>query len=334
MIGATLDRNGLRPAQYVVTDDGLVVLASELGVLDVDRRSDVVEKGRLQPGKMFLVDTEQGASSTTRRSSTRSRRASRTARGCDENKIELDDLPDARRADAARPTSAARALSRRSATPQEDLQHASLAPMAATGEEPIGSMGTDIAARGAVASAPQLLFRYFKQLFAQVTNPPIDPIREELVMSLVDAASGGEGNLLEETPEQCHLLQLPQPILTNDELAKLRAGRRSRDFRAGTLPMLFAGRATARTALAARARRALCARRRAAIDDGAQHPHPQRPRRRRERARRSRPARVAAVHHHLDPRGHAHAAPASSSRPARRARCTTSRCSSASAPAR
>jgi len=279
MIGATLDRNGLRPAKYVVTKSGLVVMASEFGVLAIDP-ADVVDKGRLQPGKMFLVDTV--ARRIVSDDEIKKEVASRQPYGewVRQNKIELSTLPDVPALYSVDRTERAR-LWRTFGYTREDLR-VLLGPMAANGEEPVGSMGTDIPL-AVLSSRPLALFRYFKQQFAQVTNPPIDPIREDLVMSLVSCV-GGEGNLLEETPRQCRLLELPHPILTNGDLAKLlrkdagidvddppKAGvaRRSRidDFDVGLVEATFAAggdpEAALRTAIAE-----LQARAERAVDDG------------------------------------------------------------------
>jgi len=218
LIGATLDRNGLRPAKYVVTKSGMVVLASEFGVLDLDAE-DVVEKGRLQPGKMFLVDTRVGKIVTDEE--IKHEVSTQRAYGAwvEANKIELSHFPDVETLFSMdqEARNRHRVLFGYS---REDLR-VILAPMAQNGEEPVGSMGIDTPL-AVLSDKPQPLFRYFKQGFAQVTNPPIDPIREDLVMSLVTCV-GGEGNLLDETPAQCRLLELPHPILSNSEIAKLRA---------------------------------------------------------------------------------------------------------------
>ncbi len=232
-VGAILDRNGLRPGKYVITRDGLVVLASEFGVLDLDP-ARVVEKGRLQPGKIFLVDTSQGRVIPDEevKHEVATRRPYRA--WLDENKIDLGQLPPAKSPYELKPRELLR-LQQVSGYTEEDVKRI-LTPMALSGEEPVGSMGVDIPL-AVLSEKPQSLFRYFKQLFAQVTNPPVDPIREEIVMSMVSCV-GGEGNLLDETPEQCQMVQLPQPVLTNDDLAKLRRNLRG-DFRACTLAAHF-----------------------------------------------------------------------------------------------
>jgi glutamate synthase (NADPH) large chain len=233
MIGATLDRNGLRPGRYVVTHDDLVVMASEAGVLTIDP-SEVKEKGRLQPGKMFLVDTVEGRIIPDKE--IKKRLVSRQPYGewLKENQITMEHLPEPSRVHSGNRDTI---LSRQRAFgyTDEDLRMI-LEPMAAKGEEPTGSMGTDTPL-ACLSDRPQPLFNYFKQLFAQVTNPPIDPIREEMVMSLISYI-GTERNILEETPENCHTLKLPHPILTNRDLEKLRRVSRG-DMLAITLPALF-----------------------------------------------------------------------------------------------
>ena len=232
-IGATLDRNGLRPARYLVTRDDLVIMASETGVLPV-KPEDVKLKGRLQPGKMLLVDTVEG-----RIVSDKELKRSLYGRNpyqlwIKENQITLDQLAEPPReygADDATLLSRQRAFG----YTDEDLRMI-LGPMAEKGEEPVGSMGTDTPL-ACLSDKPQPLFNYFKQLFAQVTNPPIDPIREEMVMSLTSYI-GTERNILAETPQHCHTLKLPHPLLSNRDLEKLRRVSQG-DFLATTLPMLF-----------------------------------------------------------------------------------------------
>jgi glutamate synthase (NADPH/NADH) large chain len=233
VVGATLDRNGLRPGRYVVTHDDLVVMASETGVLDIAPER-IKTKGRLQPGKMFLVDTVEGRIVSDKE--IKQRLAGRQPYGewLKENQITLDQLPEPSRVHASDHDTI---LCRQRAFgyTDEDLRMI-LEPMASAGEEPVGSMGTDTPL-ACLSDRPQPLFNYFKQLFAQVTNPPIDPIREEMVMSLVSYI-GTERNILEETPENCHTLKLPHPILTNRDLEKLRRVSRG-DLLAITLPALF-----------------------------------------------------------------------------------------------
>ncbi|MGH7329885.1 MAG: glutamate synthase central domain-containing protein, partial [Polyangiaceae bacterium] len=233
LVGCTLDRNGLRPGRYVITKSGLVVLASEVGVVDVDA-DDVLQKGRLAPGKMFLVDTERGIVVSDDDIKKEIASQQPYATWVAENKFDLRDLPDVpaiHSVDARDRDRLARAVG----VTRETLK-VILAPMAEKGEEPTGSMGNDTPL-AVLSDEPQPLFRFFKQQFSQVTNPPIDPIREALVMSLMSSV-GCEGNLLAETPKQARLLELPQPVLTNGELAKLRRNTLP-DFRAAVVSTLF-----------------------------------------------------------------------------------------------
>ncbi len=234
VIGAILDRNGLRPSRYVVTKDGFVVMASEVGVLDV-APENVQHKDRLQPGRMFLIDTEQGRiiGDDELKEAMAARRPYR--QWLDLNLAHLADLPAP--VDVAPAYSPDTLLARQQAFGYtiEDLRIL-MTPMALNGQEAVGSMGTDTPL-AVLSDRPQLLFSYFKQLFAQVTNPPIDPIREELVMS-VQTTIGPEQNLFDETPEHGAQLQLKSPILTNEELAQVKA-LDDQSLRAITLPILF-----------------------------------------------------------------------------------------------
>ena len=233
VIGATLDRNGLRPARYLVTHDDMVVMSSETGVLPV-KPENVKKKGRLQPGKMFLVDTVAGRIVSDKELKERLCSRQPYAQWLRENQITVEQLAEPPRQHG---TEHDTILCRQRAFgyTDEDLKMI-LAPMAEKGEEPIGSMGTDTPL-ACLSDKPQPLFHYFKQLFAQVTNPPIDPIREEMVMSLISYI-GTERNILDETPQHCHTLKLPHPILTNRDLEKLRRVSQG-DFLATTLPTLF-----------------------------------------------------------------------------------------------
>ena len=233
VIGATLDRNGLRPGRYIVTKDDIVVLASEAGVLEVPAE-DIRKKGRLQPGRMFLVDTVQQRIISD--AEIKKQLASRQPYGewLREQQVTMDQLPEPSRVIATNHETILR-RQRAYGYSEEDLKIL-LGPMGAKGEEPLGSMGTDVPL-ACLSDCPQPLFNYFKQLFAQVTNPPIDPIREELVMSLISYI-GTERNILDEAPENCHTLKLPHPILTNRDLEKLRRVS-SGDLLATTLPALF-----------------------------------------------------------------------------------------------
>jgi glutamate synthase domain-containing protein 2/glutamate synthase domain-containing protein 1/glutamate synthase domain-containing protein 3 len=217
VIGAMLDRNGLRPGRYVVTNDGIVVLASEAGVVDVPAEN-VRQKGRLQPGKMFLVDTVAGRIIPDDEIKRQLTSRQPYAQWIKDNQITLEQMGEPGRLHG-REQGTLQLRQRAFGYTEEDLKMI-LAPMAAKGEEPVGSMGTDTPL-ACLSDRPQLLFNYFKQLFAQVTNPPIDPIREEMVMSLISYI-GTERNILEETPRNCHTLKMPQPVLTNRELEQLR----------------------------------------------------------------------------------------------------------------
>ena len=233
VIGATLDRNGLRPGRYIVTKDDIVVLASEAGVLDVPAE-DIRKKGRLQPGRMFLVDTVEKCIVSD--AAIKKQLAGRQpyAEWLNKQQVTMDKLPEPTRLFASNPETLLR-RQRAYGYTEEDLRIL-LAPKATKAEEPVGSMGTDVPL-ACLSDRPQPLFNYFKQLFAQVTNPPIDPIREELVMSLISYI-GTERNILNEAPENCHTLKLPHPILTNRDLEKLRRVS-SGDLLATTLPALF-----------------------------------------------------------------------------------------------
>jgi glutamate synthase (NADPH/NADH) large chain len=233
VIGAKLDRNGLRPGRFVVTNQGLVIMASEAGVLPVDPE-DVHFKGRLEPGRMLLVDTVQGRIIPDDEIKKQLAARQPYAQWLKENQITLKHLSDPIRVQA-NDTSTILMRQRAFGYTDEDLKIIMI-PMATNGEEPVGSMGVDTPL-ACLSDKPQLLFNYFKQLFAQVTNPAIDPIREDLVMSLYDYI-GREGNILEETPQLCHTLKKRHPIVTNWNLEKLRRVSRG-DFLATTLPMLF-----------------------------------------------------------------------------------------------
>ncbi|MFN8544263.1 MAG: glutamate synthase large subunit [Candidatus Binatia bacterium] len=234
VIGAVLDRNGLRPSRYVVTKDGFVVMASEVGVLDI-APENVLHKDRLQPGRMFLVDTEQGriVGDEEIKEAMAARRPYR--RWLDQHLVHLEKLPAPREVAPAYTPETLLGRQQAFGYTIEDLRIL-LTPMALNGQEPVGSMGTDTPL-AVLSERPQLLFNYFKQLFAQVTNPPIDPIREELVMSL-ETTIGPEQNLFEETALHCHQLKLKSPVLTNEQLAQVKA-LDDGHLRAITLPILF-----------------------------------------------------------------------------------------------
>src|SRR3712207_5960080 len=216
VIGATLDRNGLRPGRWVETKDRHVVLGSEAGLLGFEP-SDVVRLGRLQPGKLFLVDLERGQIVPDEVVKEEVSTQKPYGEWYEQNTVHFSDLPEAHVTMTGVQPTRVRQLA--FGFTQED-ERVLVAPMAATGAEPIGSMGNDTALPVLSDQKPPL-FSYFKQLFAQVTNPPIDPIREEIVMSL-GTGIGAEGNLLDETPEHAHQLVMDQPILLNHELETLR----------------------------------------------------------------------------------------------------------------
>ncbi len=215
VIGAVLDRNGLRPSRYWVTDDDLVIMASEVGVIDVDP-AKVVGKGRLQPGKMFLIDTREGRIIDDEEIKNTLAAEHPYEQWLRDGMVELDELP-AREHVVFSHDSVLRKQQMFGYT-HEELK-VIVAPMAREGKEPIGSMGTDTPI-AVLSERPRLLFDYFAQLFAQVTNPPLDAIREEVVTA-VSSTIGPEDNVLRPGPESCRQLALPFPILDNDELAKI-----------------------------------------------------------------------------------------------------------------
>ncbi len=234
-VGAVLDRNGLRPSRYYVTKDDLVIMASEVGVLDVPPEN-VLQKGRLEPGRMFLVDTAEGRIITDEELKQQMATAHPYRQWLDEFLIPIADLPGPSAADLP-PANHADVIRRQQAFgyTYEDLRLI-MGPMAQNAIEPIGSMGND-APPAVLSDKPQLLYNYFKQLFAQVTNPPIDAIREELVTA-TEMMIGSEQNLLEPRPENCRQIKLKWPILSNEELAKLRR-LDNEHFRTITVPILF-----------------------------------------------------------------------------------------------
>ena len=215
VIGAVLDRNGLRPSRFWVTEDGLVVVASEVGVLDLDQ-STVVQKGRLQPGRMFLVDTEQGRIIGDEEIKQTLADTAPYGDWLQEGLLHLDDLPDRF---LLTPQHSSVVKRQRTFGYTEEELKILLAPMARTGAEPIGSMGTDTPI-AVLSQRPRLIFDYFAQLFAQVTNPPLDAIREELVTS-TSSVVGPEGNVLQPGPDSCRQIVLPHPVISNEDLAKV-----------------------------------------------------------------------------------------------------------------
>jgi glutamate synthase (NADPH/NADH) large chain len=219
LIGATLDRNGLRPSRYCVTSDDRVIMASETGVLPVDPKL-IIEKGRLQPGKMFVVDLEQGRIISDEEIKQKICSQKPYGEWLNKYKIRLEELPEPRVMFTHLEPQQVFKYQKAFGYTTEDLE-VLIAPMALTGKEPTGSMGSDVPL-AVLSNEPQHLSSYFKQLFAQVTNPPIDPIRERLVMSLANFV-GNNGNLLEEDPLSCHCVALKQPVLSNHDLEKIRS---------------------------------------------------------------------------------------------------------------
>ncbi|MBK8629587.1 MAG: glutamate synthase large subunit [Sphingomonadales bacterium] len=238
-IGATLDRNGLRPARFCVTDDDHVIMASESGVLPV-KEDNIVRKWRLQPGKMLLIDMEQGRIIEDEEIKAELAKAHPYAEWLDSAQYKLKDLDEVEVAEAPLANDRAALLDRQQAFgyTQEDISRF-LEPMAANGDDPLGSMGTDTPI-AVLSSKSRLLYDYFKQKFAQVTNPPIDPIREELVMSLVSMI-GPRPNLLGREAGSHKRLEVDQPVLTNADLAKIRSVETALDgaFRTGTIDITW-----------------------------------------------------------------------------------------------
>jgi glutamate synthase (ferredoxin) len=233
MIGAILDRNGLRPSRYYVTKDDMVIMASEVGVLEIEP-DRVLEKGRLQPGRIFLIDTEEGRIVADEEIKNKIAAEKPYREWINKYMVELGKLPDAQKL----PDSPNELLLQRQQafgyTFEE--QKVVLTPMARDGVEAVGAMGADTPL-AVLSEKPQLLYNYFKQLFAQVTNPPIDCIREEIITS-AETTIGSERNLLDPQPESCNLIELKSPILTNEELAKLQQINQP-GFKSITLPILF-----------------------------------------------------------------------------------------------
>ena len=235
LIGSVQDRNGLRPGRYWVTEDGLVVCASEAGVLDIDPAT-VVAKGRLEPGRMFLVDTGRGRIVEDEEIKAQLAAQRPYAQWVRENAVFLEQLPE--REHVAHSAASVRRRQRAFGYTEEELK-VLLGPMAATGAEPLGAMGSDTPV-AVLSRRPRLLFDYFTQMFAQVTNPPLDAIREELVTAIAGAI-GPEPNLLEDGPQHARKLVLPFPVIDNDQLAKIVHVDRQRGlgFRATTIRGLY-----------------------------------------------------------------------------------------------
>ncbi|NCR53235.1 MAG: glutamate synthase large subunit [Microcystis aeruginosa L211-07] len=231
MMGAVLDRNGLRPSRYYVTKDDLVIMASEAGVLPVEPER-VAFKGRLQPGRMFLVDMKEGRIVADEEIKEAIAKAHPYRQWLTENLVNLDDLPAVETAPTETPVSLIQQQTAFGYTFEE--LRLLLAPMGRDGVEAVGSMGSDTPL-AVLSDRPKLLYDYFQQLFAQVTNPPIDSIREEIITSPITTI-GAERNLLDPQPESCHLIKLNSPILTNAQLARLQGNS---EFKTVTIPILF-----------------------------------------------------------------------------------------------
>ena len=232
-IGAVLDRNGLRPSRYTITKDGLVIMASETGVLPVEP-GRVARKWRLEPGKMFLIDTEEGRIIDDKELKGSYAGQQPYGRWLKENIVDLKDLPEPRKVQVLNEKTLLE-RQRVFGYTQEDIKVV-LKPMVENGEEATGSMGADNPV-AVLSGRPQLLYNYFKQLFAQVTNPPVDAIREEVVMA-ENVYLGSESNILAETPDHARRLRLPRPILSNKEFGQV-AHVSTPYLKAVTMPILF-----------------------------------------------------------------------------------------------
>ncbi len=261
VIGATLDRNGLRPSRYLVTEDDTIVMGSESGALVVDQ-SRVKMKGRLQPGRIFIADLEQGRIISDDEVKEGVCSSQPYAEWLRRNKIVLKDLPESHIAERPHGPKSLRRRQQAFGFTQEDLT-VILGGMVGTAKEPLGSMGADNPL-AVLSDQPQPLANYFKQFFAQVTNPPIDPIREEMVMSL-QTYVGKALNLLDETPAHCRMVEIPQPVLTNEELRKLQHIDHNH-FQSATIDITF--RATGNPGELKRALDRVCRHARDAVEDG------------------------------------------------------------------
>ena len=231
--GGMLDRNGLRPSRYTITRQGVMVVASEVGVMDFEP-GDVVSKGRLQPGKILLIDTQEGKIYYDGEIKEQLAKAHPYREWLSENRVQLEKLKSGRKVE-----NAVSDLQRKLITfgfGQEDIDK-TIIPMATTGQEPVAAMGNDTPL-AVISDRPQVLFNYFRQQFAQVTNPAIDPIREELVMSLTEYIGAVGTNILTPDASNCKMVRLPQPVLTNTQLDIL-CNIRYKGFKTQKLPILF-----------------------------------------------------------------------------------------------
>lgn len=231
-IGAVLDRNGLRPARYLVTKDDMVIMASEVGTLDTDPKN-ILKSGRLEPGKIFFIDTEEGRIIEDDEIKKAVASDQPYSKWVKEYLVELEDLKAGKK--TPKMSEDVDTMMKAFGYTREDLKTI-IKPMAELGKEPTGSMGADVP-QAVLSEKPKLLYNYIKQLFAQVTNPAIDPIREEIVMGL-DTFVGQQKNLLAATPEHCHKVHVKDPVLTNDELAKLKDVKEA-GFKTKTISILF-----------------------------------------------------------------------------------------------
>jgi glutamate synthase (NADPH/NADH) large chain len=259
-IGAVLDRNGLRPSRYYITDDHKCLMASEVGVLPIDP-ARIVKKGRLQPGKMFLIDFEEGRMIPDEELKQEFSSARPYREWLDRQRIDLSEIPAAPHAHGFEPATLMPRMQAFGYT-AETMQFM-LVPLVKELRDPLGSMGND-AALAVLSDKPRMLYDYFKQLFAQVTNPPIDSIREEVIMAL-ECYVGPEGNLVETTEKQAHRLRVPHPILSNEELAAVKQ-MNYRGWRTKTIDITFA-KGSGRNGLIAALDR-ICSEASAAIADG------------------------------------------------------------------
>ena len=231
--GGMLDRNGLRPSRYTITKSGMMVVASEVGVMDFEP-SDVVSKGRLQPGKILLIDTQEGKIYYDGEIKEKLAKAHPYREWLNENRVQLEKLKSGRKVDNGVSDLNAKLVT--FGFGQEDIDK-TIIPMATAGQEPVAAMGNDTPL-AVISDRPQVLFNYFRQQFAQVTNPAIDPIREELVMSLTEYIGAVGTNILTPDASNCKMVRLPQPVLTNTQLDIL-CNIRYKGFNTKKLPILF-----------------------------------------------------------------------------------------------